>query len=104
ALACGLVVTGPDLGHAADFEHGLVGCAGDDGRVGQLVQALEVRVAEHEAVARVPQHESFGNGFDRVAQPQIGFHGSLCEALLLGDVDCDPDQVDAGIARTAGPL
>jgi hypothetical protein len=66
------------------------------------VQALEVRVAEHQAVARVPQHEGFGNGLDRVAQAQIGFHGPLGKALLLGDVDGDPDQVNAGVGRAAG--
>jgi hypothetical protein len=35
------------------------------------VQALEMRIAEHEAVFRVPQHEGFRDGLDGVAQPQI---------------------------------
>ena len=64
--------------------------------VRQLVQALEMRVAEHEAVFRIPQHEGFRDGLDRVAQPQVGFHGLFGEALLLGDVDGDADQMQAG--------
>ncbi len=104
ALGRGLVVAGAHLRHAADFEHGLVGSAGNDGGVGQLVQTLEVRVAEHEAIARVPQHEGLRNGLDRVAKTEVGFHCLLGEALLLGDVDGDADQVHAGIGRAAGLL
>ena len=61
-----------------------------------------MRVAEHQAVFRVPQHEGFRDGLDRVAQPQVGLHGFLGEALLLGDVDGDADQVQAGIGRRPG--
>ena len=85
----GVVQPGADLRHAADLDHGLVGSARRHRRIRQLVQALEVRVAQHQAVAGVPQHEGFRNGLDRVAQPQIGFHGLLGEALLFGDVDGD---------------
>jgi len=84
-----------DFRHAADFDHGLVGCALLHRRVRQLVQPLEMRVAQHEAVLGVPQHEGFRDGFDGVAQPQIGFDGFLGKTLLLGDVDGDPDQMRA---------
>ena len=89
---------GADLRHAADFDHGLVGCARRRPPIRQLVQALEVRIAEHQAVVGIPQHEGFGNGLDRVAQPQVGFDGLLGEALLFGDVDGDADQMQAAIA------
>ena len=96
-LRAGFLQPGADLRHAADLDHGLIGGAGRHRRIRQLVQALEMRVAEHEAVVRVPQHEGFRNGLDRVAQPQVGFHGLFGEALLLGDVDGDADQVQAGV-------
>ena len=47
----------------------------------------------------VPEHEGFGNGLDRVAQPQVGLDGLLRQALLFGDVDGDADQVQSGIGR-----
>ena len=97
-----LVQPGADLRHAADLDHGLVGCAGDHRGIRQLVQALEVRVAQHQAIFRVPQHEGFRNGLDRVAQPKIGLDGLFGEALLLGDVDRDADQVQAGVAGGRG--
>src|SRR5262249_26457936 len=100
-LAGAFLVTGADLRHAADLDHGLIGGAGDDGGVRQLVQLLEVRVAEHEAVAGVPQHEGLGNGFDGVAQPQVGLDGLLGKALLLGDVDGNPDQVQPAFVGAA---
>ena len=93
----GFLQAGADLRHAADLDHGLIGGARRHCGVRQLVQALEMRVAEHEAVLGIPQHEGFRNGLDRVAQPQIGFHGLLGEALLLGDVDGDADQVHAAV-------
>ncbi len=55
-------------------------------------------IAEHQAIFRVPQHEGFRNGLDGVAQPQVGLHGFLGEALVLGDVDGDADQMQAGVA------
>ena len=96
-LRAGLLQAGAHFGHAADLDHGLVRGAGGHGRVRQLVQALEVRIAEHEAVFGVPQHEGLRDGLDRVAQPQVGLHGLLGEALLFGDVDCDADQVQAAV-------
>ena len=92
-LVGGLQQPGLDLGHAADLNHGFVRGSGDHRRFRQPVQFLEVRIAEHQAVARVPQHERLGNGLDRVAQPKIGLDGLLREALLLGDVDGNADQV-----------
>ena len=61
-----------------------------------------MRVAEHQAVAGVPQHEGFRDGLDGVAQPQIGLHGLLGETLLLGDVDGNTDQMQAVIGRAPG--
>ena len=96
-LRAGLLQPGAHLRHAADFDHGLIGGAGCHRRIRQFVQALEMRIAEHEAVFRVPQHEGFRNGLDRVAQPQVGLDGLLGEALLFGDVDRDADQVQAAV-------
>ena len=58
-----------------------------------------MRVAEHQAVFGVPQHEGFRDGLDGVAQPQIGLDGLFGEALLFGDVDGDADQMQAAIGR-----
>ncbi len=96
-LGTGFQQPGADFRHAADLDHGLVGCAGRHRQFRQPVQALEVRVAEHQAVFRIPQHEGLGDGLDRVAQPQVGFHSLLGEALLLGDVDGDTDQMQAAV-------
>ena len=83
---------------ASGRDHGLVGGAGRDRLVRQVVQLLEVRVAEHEAVLRVPHHEGFGDGLDGVAQPQVRLDRALDQGLLLGDVDRDADQVRARLA------
>ncbi len=95
---------GTDLRHAADLDHGLIGGARRDRRIRQLVQALEMRVAEHQPVAGIPQHEGLGDGLDGVAQPQIGFHRLLGQALLLGDIDGDADQMQAGIGAALAEL
>ena len=95
----GLVQPGANLRHAADLDHGFIGGARRHRYIRQLVQALEVRIAQHQAVVRVPQHEGFRNGLDRIAQPQVGLDGLLREALLLGDVDGNADQMQPGIAR-----
>src|SRR6266404_4606453 len=63
-----------------------------------------MRVAEYQAIAGVPQHEGFRNGFDRIAQPQVSFYRLLGEALLFGDVDGDTDQVHAGVAGALAQL
>ena len=68
------------------------------------MQTLEVRVAEHQAIAGVPQHEGFRNGLDRITQPQVGFQGLFRQVLLLGDVDGDADQVHAGIGGAVAEL
>ena len=88
---------------AAGRDHRLVGRAGGDRRVGQAVQVLEVRVAQHQAVLVVPQHEGFRDGLDGVAQANVGGGGPLDQRLLLGDVDRDADQVHAGLAGLAAP-
>ena len=103
-MRAGFLQPGAHFRHAADLDHGLVRGAGRHRRVRQLVQALEVRIAEHEAVFRVPQHEGFRDGLDRVAQPQVGLHGLLGEALLFGDVDGDADQVQAAVGRGLAEL
>ena len=71
---------------------------GHDGLVGELVQLLEVGVAQHQPVLGVPQHEGFRDRLDGVAQPQVGGDGHLDQVLLLGDVDGDADQVQARLA------
>ena len=48
---------------------------------------------KHQAVLRVPEHEGFGDGLDRVAQPQVRLDRPLDQGLLLGDVDGDADEV-----------
>ena len=83
---------------AAGRDHRLVGRAGGDRLVGQAVQVLEVRIAQHQAVVVVPQHEGFRDGLDGVAQAHVGGGGPLDQRLLLGDVDRDADQMHAGLA------
>ena len=83
---------------AAGRDHVFVGRAGRDRRVGQVVQVLEVGIAQHQAVLVVPQHEGFRDGLDGVAQADVGGGGLLDQRLLLGDVDRDADQVQAGLA------
>ena len=103
-LRAGLLQPGAHFRHAADLDHGFIRRAGGHRRIRQFVQALEMRIAEHEAVFGVPQHEGFRNGLDRVAQPQVGLHGLLGEALLFGDVDRDADQVQAAVGRGVAEL
>ena len=69
--------------------------------VGQIVQLLEIRIAQHQPVVGIPQHEGFRDGLDGVAQPHVGGHRLLDQVLLLGDVDGDADQMQAGLARLA---
>jgi hypothetical protein len=70
--------------------------------VRQVVQLLEVGVAQHQTVLRIPQHEGFRDGLDRVAQANVGRHRLLHQLLLLGHIDGDADEVQArliGVAR-----
>ena len=62
------------------------------------MQLLEIRVAQYQAVLRVPDHEGFGDGLDGVTQAQIGLDRALDQCLLLGDVDGDPDQMRSAVA------
>ena len=89
------------MGLRAGGDDALVRRAGDDGFVGEMMQRLKVGIAQHQAVVGVPQHEGFRNGLDGVAQPQIGLHGLLDQAFLLGDVDRNADQVQAAFAVLA---
>ena len=89
---------------AAGGDHDVVGGSGLDRLVGEVVQLLEVGIAQHQAVVGVPQHEGLGNGLDGVAQPQVGFDGPLDQRLLLGDVDGDADQVRGDFARLLDQL
>jgi len=68
------------------------------------VQALELGVAQHEAVLRVPQHEGFGNGLDRVAQAQVGGGAALGEADMFGDVHGDADEMGRALAALMNHL
>ena len=65
---------------AAGRDHRFVGRAGLDRLVRQVVQLLEIRVAQDEPVLRVPQHERLRDGLDGVAQAQIGLDRSLDQA------------------------
>ena len=61
--------------------------------LGNAMQLLVFGIAHDQAVFGVPQHEGLGDGFDRVAQADIGGLGALDEPHLLGDVDRDADEV-----------
>ena len=98
------VSLGADHVLAAGGDHVLVGRAGGDGVVGQVVQILEVGIAQHQPVVGVPQHEGLRDGLDGVAQAHIGGGGLLDQGLLLGDVDRDADQMQAGLAGLAHQL
>ena len=89
---------------AAGGDHRFVGGADGDRLVGQVVQVLEIRIAQHQPVVGVPQHEGLGDGLDGVAQPHVGGDRALDQALLLGDVDGDADQMQTGLARLAHQL
>ncbi|GJE68921.1 hypothetical protein CHKEEEPN_0444 [Methylorubrum podarium] len=65
----------------------------------ERVQVAEFRVAQHQPVAGVPQHEGLGDRFHRVAQAHVGGGGELGEAALLGDVHGDADEVAAAVGR-----
>jgi hypothetical protein len=77
----------------------LIGRAGDDRVVGQLVELLELRIAQDEAAVGVPQDEGFGNGLDRVAQTDIGGCGAFGEFALFRDVDADADDARSFVFR-----
>ena len=72
----------------------LIRAAGVNHIVGQAVELLVLAVAHHELVLAVPQHESFGDRLDRIAQPRIGV-GRGVRHPMIGDYG------DAGQARLA---
>ncbi|GAA3855134.1 hypothetical protein GCM10022626_28620 [[Pseudomonas] carboxydohydrogena] len=93
---------GANFRHVPDLDHRLVGRARGDGRIRQLVQPLEVRVAEHQPVFRIPQDECFRDRLDGVPQAQIRLDRASREALLFGDVERDADQMAAAVAAGFG--
>ena len=86
---------------AAGLDHGFIGSADRDRLVGQIVQFLEIRIAQHQTIVGVPHHEGLGDGLDGVAQAHVGGHRLLDQALLFGDVDRDADQMQARLAGLA---
>ena len=83
--------SGADQRLSAGGHDRLIGRSRHHRFVRQLMQLLEVGIAEHEPVFRIPQYEGFRYGFDGVAQAQIGGHGAFNQIFLLGDVDGDTD-------------
>ena len=88
----------------AGGDHRLVGCADRDRLVGQIVQLLEIGIAQDQSIIGIPQHEGFRNGLDGVAQTHVGGHRLFDQDLLLGDVDGDADQMLSGFALLAHQL
>ena len=84
---------------AAGGDHEFIGGADGDGLVGQIVQLLEIGIAQHQPVVGVPQHEGFRDGLDGVAQAHVGGDRLLHQVLLLGDVDRDADQMQGRARR-----
>ena len=68
------------------------------------MQLLEIRIAQHQAVIGIPQHEGLRDGLDGVAQAHVGGHRLFDQVLLLGDVDRDADQMQARLARLVHQL
>ena len=77
-------------------DHRLVGGAGGDRASGRLWSSWKFELHSTSRFSRVPQHEGFRDGLDRVAQAHVGLDGALDEILLLGDVDGDADEMRPG--------
>ena len=89
---------------AAERHHLRIGLALEL-RVGRkLVQLLEFRVAEHEVVVGVPEHEGLGDRLDGVVQARVGLGGLLFQAALLGHVDGDADEMARRVVRIVHQL
>ena len=73
--------------------HDLVGCSrhADAGRQG--MELLVFRIAEHETIVGVPQHERFGDVLDCILEAKLSFLIELVGDLLRGHVDGDADEV-----------
>ena len=56
-------------------------------------------VPQHQTVFTIPQHEGFRRTLDSVEQTLVGFRGALLQAVLLGDIHGDADQVGLGGCR-----
>ena len=89
---------GAHYGFAPRFNDGFIRCAGRDRLVRQIVQRLEIGIAQHQPVLRIPHYEGFRNRFDGIAQPQIRLDGSLDQRLLLGNVDCNSNEMRTAVA------
>ncbi len=76
-----------------------IGNAGADGVRLEIVKLAELRVAEHQPVVGIPEHERFGDGLHGVSQAHVGRGAALDEAALVRDVDRDPDEVAAAVFR-----
>ncbi len=94
----------PDDGRLRAFHHRGVILARNHKLRREVVQGLEFRVAEHEPVVGVPQHEGFRDRVDRVAQARIGLRRVFGERPLVGDVDRDADEMLAGVVGIAHQL
>ena len=95
---------GAELRLAAGGDDLVIGHAGSDRLVGEVVQRLEVRIAQHQPVVGVPQHEGLRNGLDGIAQPHVRRRGLFRHRLLLGDVDGDAEQMEPGLVGLARDL
>ncbi len=69
--------------------------AGHQHIVRQAIGLLVMGVAHHQTVVLVPQHEGFRRALDGVGQALVGFCIALGQAVLLGHVHGDADQVHA---------
>ena len=97
---------GPAAHHrlAAGLDHGFVRRADRDRLVGQIVQLLKIRIAQHQTIIGIPYHEGFRDSLDGIAQAHVRGHRLFDQILLLGDVDRDADQTRARLARLAHQL
>ena len=57
------------------------------------MELLEFRIAEHEVVVGIPEHEGLGDRLDGVVQAGVGAGGLLVQAALLGHVHRDADEM-----------
>ena len=90
-VGAGIVVVGAGDRHAfGDDRLGgrgddvVIGAAGPDRVVREAVELLVLAVAHHQPVIPVPQHESLGDGLDRIAKSRI-LVGGTGRDLVVGD-------------------
>ena len=78
---------------AAERHHVRIGLALQLRIGGKLVQLLEFRIAQHEVVVGIPEHESLRDRLDGVVQARVGLGGLLLQPALLGHVHRDADEM-----------